>query len=483
MKREDFFDMFPDILRRLAPKDAVSGLTPVPDSFVPIIKMVLNNIEIDLIFCAIESKTTIPRKMPLDDNKLLDGLDQASIRAITGPRVTDEILALVPEQKTFRTALRAIKLWAQRRAIYANIVGYPGGVAWAMLVARVCQLYPHAVGATLVDKFFFIIKDWNWPDPILLKDIESGGREKVWNPKIYPGDKKNIMPIITPAYPSMCATYNISKSGKTIILKEIRRGHEITQQIFAGKLAWRDLFKKHTFFTEDHKYYLSIIVTAKNQDAAKAFSGLVESKVRILVMQLELQTDLIELARPFTKGTKRTHKVKNAEQIKEVERGSMKYRVGETETVETTDPELVTTNGEGAAIPHAMDTIPNVKEDEPQAIHTVTFYIGIDLTQTASKNVDMTASISYFKSMCIGWPGYNADMHTLEVMPVKNYDLPDDLFDSTKGEVKPTKPLKIRKKVPAPAAKRSFSEVEEPDTNGPPKRHAQFAASQTPTPA
>jgi poly(A) polymerase len=475
--------MFPDVLRRLAPKDAVSGLTPVPDSFVPIIKMVLNNIEIDLIFCAIESKATIPRGMKLDDNKLLDGLDQASIRAISGPRVTDEILALVPEQKTFRTALRAIKLWAQRRAIYANIVGYPGGVAWAMLVARVCQLYPHAVGATLVDKFFFIIKDWNWPDPILLKDIESGGREKVWNPKIYPGDKKNIMPIITPAYPSMCATYNISKSGKTIILKEIRRGHQITQQIFAGKLAWRDLFKKHTFFTEDHKYYLGIIVTAKNQDAAKAFSGLVESKVRILVMQLELQTDLIDLARPFTKGTKRTHKVSNAEQVKEVERGSMKYRVGQTETVETTDPELVTANGEGAAVPDAMEVAPKVEENEPQTLHTVTFYIGIDLTQNASKNVDMTAAISYFKSMCTGWSNYRDDMHTLEVMPVKSYDLPDDLFDTTKGETKPTKPLKIKKKAPPTAVKRSFSEVEEPDTNGPAKRHANFAASQTPTAA
>src|SRR5277367_2913748 len=168
-------------------------------------------------------------------------------------RVTDEILELVPQQKTFRTALRAIKLWAQRRAVYANILGYPGGVAWAMLVARVCQLYPHAIGATIVGKFFFIIKDWQWPSPIMLKSIESGSL-KVWNPTIYPGDKKNIMPIITPAYPSMCATYNISKSGKTIIQKELERGFQITKGIFEGKLNWSDLFKKHTFFTADHKY-------------------------------------------------------------------------------------------------------------------------------------------------------------------------------------------------------------------------------------
>jgi poly(A) polymerase len=367
---------------------------------------------------SIESLVVIPEKLSLADNKLLDGLDQSSIRAITGPRVTDEILSLVPEQKTFRTALRAIKLWAQRRAIYANIVGYPGGVAWAMLVARVCQLYPHAIGATIVDKFFFIIKDWQWPSPIMLKSIESGSL-KVWNPAIYPGDKKNIMPIITPAYPSMCATYNISKSGKTVIQKELERGFQITKGIFEGKLNWSDLFKKHTFFTADHKYYLSVIASSTTQEAAKAWSGLVESKVRILVMQLELQSDIITLARPFTKGFKRVHKCVGDSQAQEVRRGSMKYKVEETETVETTGPELVTSNGEGATVPEAKDTQPEVAAGEPQTIYTYTFYIGIDLPPSTTKNLNISAATEYFKGMCSSWPNYQEGLHALEVVPCK----------------------------------------------------------------
>ena len=116
----------------------------------------------------------------------------------------DEILELVPQQKVFKYALRAIKLWAQRmdamdshmvllslicgfigRAIYANVMGFPGGVAWAMLVARVCQLYPQATSAVILSKFFVIMNKWAWPTPVLLKAIEDGPLNvRVWNPKV-----------------------------------------------------------------------------------------------------------------------------------------------------------------------------------------------------------------------------------------------------------------------------------------------------------
>lgn len=71
------------------------------------------------------------------------------------------------------------------RATYANIVGFPGGVAWAMLVARVCQLYPQATGSVIVGKFFRIMSKWGWPQPVLLKNIEDGPLQmKVWNPQV-----------------------------------------------------------------------------------------------------------------------------------------------------------------------------------------------------------------------------------------------------------------------------------------------------------
>ncbi len=46
------------------------------------------------------------------------------------------------------------------RGIYSNALGFLGGVSWAMLVVRVCQLYPNAAPATLVQKFFMVFSRW-----------------------------------------------------------------------------------------------------------------------------------------------------------------------------------------------------------------------------------------------------------------------------------------------------------------------------------
>jgi poly(A) polymerase len=95
------------------------------------------------------------------------------------------MLSVVPQQKAFRNALRAIKLWAQRHAVYSNISGFPGGVAWAMMVARVCQLYPMATSSVLVGKTLDLIARWNWPRPIQLKQYAKGPLEvREWNPSV-----------------------------------------------------------------------------------------------------------------------------------------------------------------------------------------------------------------------------------------------------------------------------------------------------------
>jgi poly(A) polymerase len=182
---KDYFEHFPDLLVKMAPKGAITDLTPVQEAFVPIIKFEYSGISIDLIFSSLATQTQVPRDLNLQDDTLLRGLTEPELRSVNGTRVTDEILNLVPQKAIFRTALRAIKLWAQRRAIYANIMGFPGGVAWAMLVARICQLYPKATSSTIVLKFFRIMERWQWPQPVLLKKVEKGPLNvRVWNPQV-----------------------------------------------------------------------------------------------------------------------------------------------------------------------------------------------------------------------------------------------------------------------------------------------------------
>lgn len=183
VSRDDFFEYYPDILVRMAPPGAIAELTPVVDAFVPIIKFEYLGISIDLIFSSLELNS-IPKTQSLKGLDILRGLDDRGLRSVNGTRVTDEIIELVPQPAVFRTALRGIKLWAQRRAIYANIMGFPGGVAWAMLVARVCQLYPMATSSTIMESFFRIMEKWPWPQPVLLKRIEDGNLQvRIWNPK------------------------------------------------------------------------------------------------------------------------------------------------------------------------------------------------------------------------------------------------------------------------------------------------------------
>ncbi len=113
VSREDFFEDLPSILERMAPAGAIEEVTPVPDAFVPIIKLEFSGISIDLIFARL-AIPSVPLGLNLKDTSLLRGLEERDLRSLNGTRVTDEILDLVPQQKTFRTALRAIKLWAQR---------------------------------------------------------------------------------------------------------------------------------------------------------------------------------------------------------------------------------------------------------------------------------------------------------------------------------------------------------------------------------
>ncbi|KAF5019774.1 hypothetical protein F66182_8211 [Fusarium sp. NRRL 66182] len=501
--REDYFKFFPDLLISMAPKDAITDMAVVTDAFVPIIKFEYSGISIDLIFSRIIQKQLSPEFKDLKDSGLLRGLDEAELRSLNGTRVTDEILTLVPEQSTFKNALRAIKLWAQRRAVYANIMGFPGGVAWAMLVARVCQLYPKATPSVIVNKFFLVISQWRWPQPVLLKPIEGGPLPvRVWNPRVYKGDQFHLMPVITPAYPSMCATFNITRSSMTIINRELKRALQISESIMVGKRPWSDLFAKHTFFTAGYKYYISVISAAKTKEAHTIWSGYVESKVRMLVQKLEQQGS-IALAHAFNKGYERHHRCQNEQEIGSVQEGSLDYLctepIEETSTVKiepaVAELPIKAENGEDSTSVTAekgengQDIKPEPLEDggpitaepikdeasdgtKPSAasgvtdVYTTTHYIGLELASGA-KSLDLSYQVEEFKELCTSWQKYKDDLKdvvSIGVQHVRNFNLPDDVFDA--GEKKPQK--KSAAKGAANGKKRG-----PPEENPPPAKRQQ----------
>ncbi|KAF7664609.1 hypothetical protein LDENG_00171690 [Lucifuga dentata] len=255
VERTDFFTSF---YEKLKERDEVKDLRAVEEAFVPVIKLSFDGIEIDILFARL-ALTTIPENLDLRDDALLKNLDIRCIRSLNGCRVTDEILHLVPNVKAFRLTLRTIKLWAKCRNIYSNILGFLGGVSWAMLVARTCQLYPNATASTLVYKFFLVFSKWEWPYPVLLKQPEDCNLNlPVWDPRVTPSDRYHLMPIITPAYPQQNSTYNVSASTRAVMVDEFKQGLAITDDILQNKAEWSKLFEAPNFF-QKYKYVLKCL--------------------------------------------------------------------------------------------------------------------------------------------------------------------------------------------------------------------------------
>lgn len=291
ISRYDFFHSFYELLKK---QPEVTELRAVEEAFVPVIKMNFDGIEIDMLFARLLQKE-IPDSMDLRDDNLLKNLDQKCVRSLNGCRVTDEILRLVPNIDNFRLTLRAIKLWAKKHGIYSNVLGYLGGVSWAMLVARTCQLYPNAAPATLVYKFFLIFSKWQWPQPVLLTqpaNVSLGF--STWDPRVNVQDRYHLMPIITPAYPQQNSTFNVSQSTRAIMMEEFKLGLQITDDIMLGKTLWDKLFEPPQFFMK-YKHFIVLIVGSAAANDHLEWTGLVESKIRFLIQTLE-RNEAITLA-------------------------------------------------------------------------------------------------------------------------------------------------------------------------------------------
>ncbi|KIR72864.1 poly(A) polymerase [Cryptococcus deuterogattii CA1014] len=325
------------------------------------------------------------------------------------PRVTDMILNLVPDVATFRTALRTIRLWAKRRGIYSNVLGFPGGVAWALLTARICQLYPAAAPATIVGKFFPIYYQWNWPQPVLLKKIDNGPpnmQHSVWNPKLDRRDQAHRMPVITPAYPSMCSTHNITSSTMSIIRKEMLRAMQITDEILKTPgSSWIPLFEKVDFFSM-YKTYVQVVASASTSDGIKDWSGMVESRIRTLVGDLE-NTDCIITAHPQVGGVNRVF-----------------YCLTEEEQAAASQGELT------------AEMIDRTEEDvegkEHRKIYTKSFFIGLEIEKKSKETGGRVLNLFYpskkFCAVCQNWDKYNEMEMSVILRPAKRSELPPYVF-------------------------------------------------------
>ena len=307
---------FTRLVAKLHEVESVSEIVPIPTAFTPIIKLKVNGIDIDLLF----SRLAVPRidmvgdisKIDSDD-KFLCGIDQRSARALNGPRVANMILKLVPNLETFRTTLRAVKFWANRRQIYANVLGYFGGIAWAICVAKTCQLYPNYSPSQLLETFFILITE---PDtfPVKLNQVEMKDQVEfahfqVWSPD---NPRGGLMPVLTPAFPCQNATDPVTESTKKVIIDECSRAVAIlnptdmalgvdTDESPAVAPTYEEKLKNLFSEAVPTNPMIRIEISGATQKVFSRIKGFVELKLRSLIYSIEKidQNNCIAL-RPFS---------------------------------------------------------------------------------------------------------------------------------------------------------------------------------------
>ena len=171
-----------------------------------------------------------------------------------------------------------------RQGLYGNKMGYLGGVNCNLLVTMICQLFPKAGPSSLLRYFFQTYAGWRWPNPVCLNAIkqnpvgtpEDEARD-VWDPL---KNTRDIMPIITPAYPAMNSSMSVNEHSRAVIERELQMGYEVCVAIAKGQSTMDKLFEPSDFFLRYNHYLTLNIVGTGDNIASRSWIGFVESFIR-----------------------------------------------------------------------------------------------------------------------------------------------------------------------------------------------------------
>jgi len=399
---EDFFDTWVSMLEN---NDKVSDISPVPEARVPVCKFNFDGIDIDMVYAQVQQDAIFQDHFDIFDDGNLRNMEMKSVNSLNGARVAQGLLNCVPDKEVFIEALRGVKYWAKLRGIYSNVMGYLGGISWAILIARVCQLFPRLSAGAIIVRFFRFYDMWQFgvECPIMLTETTHNDDLgfTVW----VPNDRQHrntLMAIITPCYPAINSTYRVTLSNYRILKEEFRKMKEITtpesSNVEVSCEMWKQVLKKKDFFFL-RQHYILIRARCSTEEPLKKeiqpkWKGLIEAKIRTLVLGMELVPGVMVYPHPDSL-----------------------YREG-------VDPKTKT------------EYIENV------------FFVGLDIDESIAGNrFNFSQPVSVFKNQVNGHPlAQNQPCLSLRVEHRKAHKLPDFCFTDDRRPKKRKKKKKIKVK-------------------------------------
>ncbi len=98
------------------------------------------------------------------------------------------------------------------------------------------------------------------------------------------------MYIITPAYPNMNSTYNISESQLKRIEKGFMNAYKIIKLVQYDEVDWSDFLLEYPFF-HDSYHFIEIKILSEDVKEFEKWKGLVIARIRYLLIILEQEIE------------------------------------------------------------------------------------------------------------------------------------------------------------------------------------------------
>jgi poly(A) polymerase len=284
LTKNEFFNVETGFVNELKKIKKSKNVISVDNAKVPIIKVGIDGYEFDILFLKYDKP--INNENIIEDN-ILKGLGETEILTINGPRTTEILTRLVEKQyNKFSIIVRSLRLFAKRKEIYSNKIGYLGGINFAILAAFACQQWPSKTASSCLFNLIMLLSSWPWPKQIqLCKDYKQAFF--IQKTHIYPWTpdkpKSNVMPIITPSIPIFNSSSNVSANTLSIMTEEFKKGASALDSLDLNKF-----FENIHFFTK-FPFYVVFSVYIKKELGLDAEKDIIfiESRVRFLVNILE----------------------------------------------------------------------------------------------------------------------------------------------------------------------------------------------------
>ena len=280
--------VFEGFASALEAADAVTAITSIPNARVPLICATVDEQEFDIMTCHLRVTELPPRDSMVSTYVWMNGLDEASILAFNGPRITTVVLAAMPKPRQFLLAVRFLRLWAKQRAIYSNKSGYLGGINIVLLVAYTALHNPRALASTLVSKSVALMAKWDFSARVpVVKFLDDATACPVWL-RAYDlkSTEKDALSMLTPCFPRFNTMHAASDFSTKVLASEFVRAHTLLTSMEAlQKMNYATLAAALPIAGTCARY-LKVSVSVRLSRGGMAWQGFIESQTRFLLQYL-----------------------------------------------------------------------------------------------------------------------------------------------------------------------------------------------------